>query len=37
LKFELLWDVTLSLGEQVFDTWKYQLAFIIRQAVEEGM
>jgi hypothetical protein len=37
LKIELLWDVTLSLGEQVSDIWKYQLAFIIGQAVQEGM
>jgi hypothetical protein len=36
LKIELLWDVTLSLGEQVSDSLKYQLAFIVGQAVQEG-
>jgi hypothetical protein len=37
LKIELLWDVTLLLGEQVSDTLKYQLVFIIGQAIQEGM
>jgi hypothetical protein len=37
LKVEELWDVTLSLGEQVSDTLKYQLAIIVWQAVHEGM
>jgi hypothetical protein len=37
LKSELLWNVTLSLGVQVSDALKYQLAFIDGQAVQEGM
>jgi len=37
LKIEVSWGVTLCLCKQVSDTSKYRLAFIVWQAVQEGM